>query len=186
MSRASNHLKWCLNKAKMEIEECKKQGKKIKHRGLFEINPDIAEAEKHIRKAEHNFRAISSFKENGFSDWSVSAGFYCIYHCFLAIAAKFGYESRNQECTISLIECLNEEGKININPKFIKILKHQDIEEIQENKVIDTREDYTYGVEVSVENEKEINDLIGICKEIIDITKEMIFKKIDEDGNQKI
>ena len=42
MSRASNHLKWCLNKAKMEIEECKKQGKKIKHRGLFEINPDIA------------------------------------------------------------------------------------------------------------------------------------------------
>ena len=134
MSQASKHLDWCLNKAKREIEECKKQGKIIKHRGLIKIKPDIIEAEKHLKKAEHNFNAIGSFQETGFSDWSISAGFYCIYHCFLAIAAKFGYESRNQECTISLIECLKEEGKININSKFIEILKHQDIEEIQENK----------------------------------------------------
>ncbi len=179
MSQASKHLKWCLNKAKREIEECENQGKRIKHRGLVEIKPDIAEAGKHIKKAEHNFKAISSFKEIGFSDWSVSAGCYCIYHCFLAIAAKFGYESKNQECTISLIECLKEEGKINIDSKFIEILKHQDIEEIQENKVIDMREDYTYGVEISVENEKKINDLMKICKEMIDISKEIIFKNTE-------
>ena len=179
MSQASKHLKWCLNKAKSEIEECKKQGKRIKHRGLLEIKPGITEAEKHIKKAEHNFKAIGSFKEIGFSDWSVSAGFYCIYHCFLAIAAKFGYESRNQECTISLIECLKEESKINIDSKFIEILKHQDIEEIQENKLIDMREDYTYGVEISVENEKKINDLTEICKEIIDISKEIVFKNAE-------
>ncbi len=178
-SQASKHLDWCLNKAVREVEECKKQGKRAQHKGLLRVKPNLADAEKHIRKAEHNLKAISSFKETGFSDWSVSAGFYCIYHCFLAIAAKFGYESRNQECTISLIECLKEEGKIIIDSKFIEILKHQDIEEIQENKIIDMREDYTYGVEVSVGNEKEINDLIKICKEMIDVSKEIIFKNTE-------
>ena len=175
MSQATKHLDWCLNKAKREIEECKSQGKIIKHRGLIKIEPNIIDAEKHLKKAEHNFKAIGSFKETGFSDWSISAGFYCIYHCFLAIASKFGYESRNQECTISLIECLKEEGKINIDSKFINLLKHQDIEEIQENKVIDMREDYTYGVEISVENEKKIDDLMKICKELIDSTKNIVY-----------
>lgn len=74
---------------------------------------------------------------------------------------------------------MKEEGKINIDSKFIEILKHQDIEEIQENKVIDMREDYTYGVEISVENEKKINDLMKICKEMIDISKEIIFKNTE-------
>ena len=133
MPQASKHVKWCLNKAKKEIEECKKQGKGLKHRGLLKINPDIDEARKHIEKAEHNLNAISRFEEIGFSDWSIAAGFYSIYHCFLAIAVKFGYESRNQACTIALMELLKEEGKINIDAKFIDMLKSADIEELQEN-----------------------------------------------------
>src|SRR3990167_8583795 len=112
MPQASKHVKWCLNKAKKEIEECKKLGKRIKHRGLLNIELDIEGARKHIEKAEHNLNAISKFKEIGFSDWSIAAGFYSIYHCFLAIAIKFGYESRNQICTIALMELLKEEGKI--------------------------------------------------------------------------
>ena len=82
MSQASNHVKWCLSKAKKEIEEYKEQGKRIKHRGLLKIKPDTEGAKKHIIKAEHNLSAISKFKAIGFSDWSIAAGFYSIYHCF--------------------------------------------------------------------------------------------------------
>lgn len=177
MSQASKHIEWCLNKATKEIGECKKSGKTIKHRGIVKIKPDIEEAKKHIAKAEHNFKAISKFKEIGFSDWSISAGFYCIYQCFLAIAVKYGYESRNQTCTIALVEYLKEENQVNIDAKFIDMLKEEDLktEEI-EDKVIDMREDYTYGVEVSVEDETKINDLTKNCAEMIDIAKEIVYK----------
>ena len=177
MSQADNQVKWCLNKAMKEIEECKKHGKRLKHRGLLKIKPNIDEAAKHIEKAEHNFNAISRFKEIGFSDWSIAAGFYSIYHCFLAIAVKFGYESRNQACTIALMELLKEEGKINIDTKFIEMLKEADIGDIQENKVIEMREDYTYGIDISVEDKTKIEYLVKISKEVIDITKDIVFKK---------
>ena|SRR3989338_558731 len=176
MSQASNHLKWCLNKAKKEIEECKKLGKRLKHRGLLKISPDMESAKKHIKKAEHNISAIRKFKEIGYSDWSIAAGFYSIYHCFLAIGMKFGYESRNQTCTISLIEWLKEEGKIDINQKLIDTLKEADIEELQESKVIEMREDYTYGVEISVEDETKIKDLKESSKEALEYAKKIVFE----------
>ena len=95
MSQASKQVEWCIEKAKKEIQELKKLGKSQKHRGLLEVKPSIEEARKHIAKAEHNLKAISSFRKTGFSDWSSTAGFYCMYHCFLAIALKFGYEKSN-------------------------------------------------------------------------------------------
>ena len=131
MSQSSQHVEWCLNKAKKEVEECKEQGKRLKHRGLLKSNPNLEEARKHLAKAEHNFLGITRFKEIGFSDWSISAGFYCIYHCFLAIAAKFGYESGNQTCTISLMRYLNEEKKINIDDKFINLLEYEEMKDIK-------------------------------------------------------
>ena len=67
MSQAKNKVRWCLNKAKKEIEEG------IKHRGLVEIEPDLDEAKNHIKKAEHNFKAVVLLEESGFSDWSVNA-----------------------------------------------------------------------------------------------------------------
>ena len=175
MSQASKHIVWCLNKAKKEIEECKKSGKRIKHRGLVKIEPNAEEAKKHIAKAIHDFSAINHFKDIEFSDWSISAGFYCIYQCFLAIAVKFGYESRNQTCTIGLMEYLKEQQKIGLDEKFIRMLKYQDMNEIQENEIIEMREDYTYGVEISVEDKEKIVNLIKDCKELIDITKEIVF-----------
>ena len=176
MSQASKHVEWCLNKALKEIEECKKLGKRIKHRGLLKINSDIDEAGKHLAKAEHNLDGITRFKEIGFSDWSMSAGFYCIYHCFLAIAAKFGYESSNQTCTMSLMRFLKEDNKIQLDEKFIELLKYEEMEEIKENSIIELREDYTYGVQISVKDEVKVNELKNICKELIDITKEIIYK----------
>jgi uncharacterized protein (UPF0332 family) len=103
MSEMDNKVKWCLNKAEKEL----KIGSI--HRGLVKIELSVENAKEHLRKAEHNFKAISAFKDIGFCDWSISAGFYVIYHCFLAICVKFGYESRNQECTIALVQKLKDE-----------------------------------------------------------------------------
>ena len=176
MSQASKQVEWCLNKAKKEIEECRKLGKRQKHRGLVKNNPDLDEAKKHLAKAEHDFEAITKFKEIGFSDWSMSAGFYCVYHTFLAIAAKFGYESSNQTCTIALMHFLRETGKIYLDKKFIELLEYQDMEEGTGHSIIEMREDYTYGVQISVKDEAKINELKKECKELIDITKEIIYK----------
>lgn len=175
MSQASKQVDWCLNKAKKEVEECKQLGKRIKHRGLLKSNPSIDEANQHLAKAEHNLAGITRFKEIGFSDWSMSAGFYCIYHCFLAIAAKFGYESGNQTCTISLMKYLKEEGKISLEDKYIELLEYEQLEEAKEGSVIDLRENYTYGVQISFKDETKINELKKTCKDLVDITKQIIF-----------
>lgn len=175
MSQASKHVEWCLNKAKKEIEECKQQGRRLKHRGLVKSNPDIDGARRHLAKAEHNFNGITRFKDIGFSDWSLSAGFYCIYHCFLAISAKFGYESGNQACTISLMKSLKEEGKINLDDRFIELLEHEEMDEAGDESVIDMREDYTYGVQISVRDDARLDELKKTCRELIDITKELMY-----------
>ena len=133
MTKASNKVDWCLQKAKKELEEGKK------HRGLVESEPNNEETLLHVAKAEHNLRAISYFNKGGYSDWSMSAGFYCIYHCFLAIGHKFGYESRNQECMIALMRALKEEGKIDIDDRFIESLEASDEHERQESNVIEKR-----------------------------------------------
>ncbi len=175
MSQASKHIEWCLNKARKEIEECKRLGKRPKHMGLLKTDPDIEEAKKHLAKAEHNLNGITRFREIGFSDWSVSAGFYCIYHCFLSIAAKFGYESANQTCTIALIRFLKETNKIQIDDKYIELLEYESMEEAKDEKVIDMREDYTYGVQISVKDEAKINELKEICGNLIDLTKQIVY-----------
>lgn len=173
MSQASNQVTWCLNKAVKDIEECKKLGKRIKHRGLIEITPNKEIAKKHITKAEHNLRAIHRFQDIGFSDWSITAGFYSIYHCFLALAVTFGFESRNQTCTVALIEKLKEEGKINIDEKFINIIK-TDLDDFQESNVIEMREEYTYGIKVSFDDKEKIETLAETCKDMIELTKNIV------------
>ncbi|MEK6816270.1 MAG: HEPN domain-containing protein [Bacteroidota bacterium] len=175
MPQAQKHIEWCLDKARKEIEECRKQGKRPKHRGLLKVRPDIDEAKKHLEKAEHNLMGITRFKDIGFSDWSMSAGFYCIYHCFLAIAIKFGYESGNQSCTISLMKYLKQTKNLNLNDKFIEMLESEDVN--NETSVIDLREDYTYGVQTSMKDDAKVKELKQACKEIIDTTKEIIYKK---------
>ena len=173
MSQASKQVDWCINKAKKEIEECTKLGKRAKHRGLLKGNPNLEEAKKHLAKAEHNLRGITRFREIGYSDWSMSAGFYCIYHCFLAIGAKFGYESANQTCTVSLMRFLKENSKIQLDEKFMELLEYR---EMEENSVINLRENYTYGVQISVKDEAKLNDLKKICKELIDVAKQIVYE----------
>ena len=168
MSQAGNKVKWCLNKAQKEIKEGKK------HRGLVKIDPDIEEAKKHIAKAEHNFKAVLNFAKSGFSDWSVSAVFYTIYHCFLAITSKFGYETRNQECTIALIEHLKEKNKIEISGDIIETLKNINHEEPHQRNVIELRENFQYGTETSIEDET-LSKLKGLCKKALEEAKNIIY-----------
>ena len=178
MSQASKHLDWCLNKAKREIEECKNQGKRVKHRGLLEIKSDLKKANEHIEKAEHDLEVTEYLKKGNFLDISVSTVFYSMYHCFLAIATKFGYESSNQTCTIALVEYLKEEGKIDIDSSFIDMFKYKKSEEENKNSIIEMREDYTYSTKRSF-NETKINALIEMCRELIEITKVIIFKNTE-------
>jgi len=168
MSEASNKVKWCLNKAKRELEESKL------HRGLVKIEENKELANKHITKAEHNLKAALYFEKGGFSDWSASAFFYCIYHCFLAIARKFGYESRNQECTIAVIEVLKEEGKIDIDGRFIDTLKIEKAEERHESNAIKLRENFQYSTNLDFKEKKEFNNLVELCKEAINKTRDII------------
>ena len=170
MSHAKNKVDWCLKKAKKEISEGKK------HRGLVEVEEDIESARKHIEKAEHNLTAITYFDKGGFSDWSMSAVFYCIYHCFLAISAKFGYESRNQECTIALIKYLKEQGKISIDNEFIEAFENYDEKERHESNIIEKREAYTYGTTIYMDNKSEIEKSIKMCKDCLNQTKEIVFE----------
>ncbi len=163
-------MKWCLKKAQREILECEKKGLRKKHRGLLKTKPNISEAKKHILKARHNFRVVIILEKEDIFDWSVNAVFYTIYHCFLAIAFRFGYESRNQSCTISLIQCLIEKGMIDLDMKFVNLLKYNE----KENSIIDMREEYTYGIEIDIADNKIMKELIQDCREVIDMAMRIV------------
>jgi len=170
MVHINNKIEWCLKKAEKEIKEGKK------HRGLIFVGINLEEVKKHLSKSEHNLLAVTYFNKGGFSDWSMSAVFYCIYHCFLAIAYKFGYESRNQECTVSLIKLLREESKIEFDSKFIEALEVYEESGRHESSIIEKREFYTYGTTVSSEDKEEFSRSLSLCKECLEKTKNIVFK----------
>ena len=171
MSQADKKVIWCLEKAKRELKESSL------HRGLREVEKNRELAMKHIAKAEHNLKAALYLEKGGFSDWSASAFFYCIYHCFLAVVRKFGYESRNQECTIAVVEMLKEEGKISISQEFIDALKIEKAEERQESNVISLRENFQYTTDLDFKEKEEFRKLIEICKKAINETRDIIAKE---------
>jgi len=173
MSKAFKHIDWCLKKSEKEIKECKRLGKRPKHRGLLKINPNIEEAKNHLAKAEHYLSVTEYLVKGKFSDISVGTIFYTMYQCFLSIASKFGYDSGNQSCTISLVEFLKEQGKINIDERFLKYFMYED-EEI--DSIIELRENYTYGTNIEADKSKT-DFFIKECKELIDITKEIIYSE---------
>ncbi len=168
MSHLENKLKWCFDKAKRELAE------KNKHRGLVQIEPNLAEANKHIQKAEHNLNGAIYFWKGDYSDWSTSAFFYCLYHCFLAILAKFGYESRNQECTVALIKQLKFEGKIKIDDQIINSFNIEEIDQQHENNIIQIRENFQYGTDTSVNDEK-LKKLKDLCMKAIEEARAEIY-----------
>lgn len=170
MSHADKKVKWCLMKGEKEKKE------NGKHRGLLNIKPDINLVNNHIAKAEHNLKAIVEFHKIGFSDWSASATFYAIYHSLLAILIKFGYESRNQECTFAMIYKLIEEEKISLDKELIEDIHIMNLDEAHEQPtVIELRESEQYGINLSLE-ENTYKRLLALAKKTLNQVKEIIIE----------
>jgi len=168
MSHAKNKMRWCLNKAQKELQKGKK------HRGLVRTEPNKEKAREHIVKAEHNLKVTLYLREGGYTDWCSSSLFYAIYHCFLAILAKFGYESRNQECTFAVIDALIEDRKITIEKGDLEKIASLNIEGArEESTVVRMREEYQYSTKVSLEDNK-YRYLLHLAKKVLDHTKEII------------
>ena len=159
----SSKVEWCLKKALKEMDE------KGRHRGLIKVLPNKAKAKKHIKKAEHYLEATLFLKEK-FSDISASTLFYSMYHSMLAILVKFGYESGNQECTFALIYNLIEDKKINLEKELMDKIS---LISSEEESVIELREKYQYGVELSMK-EDIFNENFELAKKIIGKAKVII------------
>lgn len=163
IAHLENRIEWCLEKAKREG---------IKHRGLKEVAPDITKANKHIAKASHNLRVMNYLVKGDFSDWAVSTSFYSMYHCLLAILAKYGYESRNQECTFSAVEYLIKNKKINLDLRWLQKIASFENKLGKEN-IVNLREEFQYGTD-SVLEESKLKELLSDTKEFVDIIREIL------------
>jgi uncharacterized protein (UPF0332 family) len=147
MSRLNNHFKWCLKD----------------ERRLKKIKPNINLAKKHFEKSEYNYKVVLKLEELKIYDWALNIGFYSIYHCFLAILSKYGYETKNQSCTITVILNLIEHNKLDLDKNLV--LKFDTFEvgnEMTSSTVRTQRELSTYGVKTSIDLEKlkEIKEII--------------------------
>lgn len=162
MTYSENKIKWCLKKAE-------KEG--AKHRGLREIEPNLHRAEEHVKKAEHNLGAMEHLIRGRFDDWAIHAAFYAQYHCLMAILQKFGYESRNQECTFATVEYLIEQGKIDLAKEDLHKIFDADVhDKLADADIVDLRERFQYGTETFFQ-ESKVNDLLKQTKNFIEKTK---------------
>lgn len=167
MSHSKNKIDWCLRKAEKEID------KGEKHRGLVKVKPDKLLANAHITKAEHYLSATSYLKKGNYSDISASTAFYAMYHCLLAITAKFGYESRNQECTFALIESLIEDEKISFDKGILDKIAAFNEKQDLETTSIEIREQYQYGTSLAIEDDI-YKKILSLAQQVISKTKLII------------
>jgi len=136
MSQIEKHLKWCL---------------KDKNR-LVQTKPNLELAKKHLQKSEYNYDVVLKLEKIKIYDWALNVGFYAVYHCFLAILTKYGYESRNQSCTISTILNLIEQKKLNFEKDIIFQFDTLETEKnIESPTARMEREQTTYGVQTSID-----------------------------------
>lgn len=160
MPQIDEHLKWCLKDPKR----------------LLKTKPDLELAQKHIKKSEYNYEILQTLEGLKIYDWALNLGFYSIYHCFLAILAKYGYESRNQSCTITVVLALINDKKLDLNKDLVTQFDTLDVEKnITSPTVRESREISTYGVETSIDLQqlKKMKELIiKVQRETIRIVNE--------------
>ena len=147
MPQIDEHLKWCLKDPKR----------------LIKTKPDLDLAQKHVKKSEYNYGVVQTLERLKIYDWAFNVGFYAIYHCFLAILAKYGYESRNQACTITVILTLINDKKLDLDKDLVTQFDTLDVEKsISSPTVRESREISTYGVETSIDLQKlkKVKELI--------------------------
>ena len=167
MSIITNKVDWCLKKAEKELLISDK------HRGLVKVLPDLVKARAHIHKAEHYLKATDYLKKGNYSDVSASTVFYSMYHSLLAIAVKYGYESKNQECTFALITSLIEDGKIDFDKETLDKVASLNLEQEHEKTSLEVREEYQYGTSLSLKDDL-YTELIELAKNVISKAKVII------------
>ena len=163
---------------KDKLKNCMKEGGKgERHKGLREIEPSNKIIQGHINKAMHNFNAIDTFHKTGYSDWSASAAFYCLYHCLLALISKKGFESRNQTCTFALVENMIENGEVSLTKEELEEVFDKDVTEdlSHSNQILDIRENMQYSIATSLE-EKEFQSLKQRTKFLFDKLRKEVEK----------
>ncbi|MBS3140812.1 HEPN domain-containing protein [Candidatus Woesearchaeota archaeon] len=147
-------------KNKSRLEWCLASEDRLKRIPLNNLK-----AKEHIEKAKHNLLAADYNVKGNFNDWAVSQAYYAMYHSLLAILYKFGYESKNHECTISAVEHLIETKKIGLDIKDIAFIRTTEQMKMQDAKSL--REEFQYGTKTDV-NKEILNNLINRAKEIVE------------------
>ena len=160
MPQIDEHLKWCLKDPKR----------------LIKTKPDLNLAQKHVKKSEYNYGILQTLERLKIYDWAFNVGFYAIYHCFLAILAKYGYESRNQACTTTVLLALINEKKLDLDKDLVTQFDTLEVEKNITNPTVrERREISTYGVETSIDLQqlKKVKELIlKVQRETIMILRE--------------
>ena len=164
-----------------KLKDCFKSGEKgERHKGLREIglNEDLVRG--YLRKVIHNFNAMDDFNRLGYSDWSASASFYCLYHCLLAILAKNRIESRNQNCTFAFIEKMIENKKLSMTKEELREIFDKDVKDnlMHSDKILDIRESMQYSIKTHLE-QKEFNELKQRTKILFDKLRVEIEKELE-------
>jgi len=155
MPQIDEHLKWCLKDPKR----------------LIKTKPDLDLAKKHVKKSEYNYGVVQALEKLKIYDWAFNVGFYAIYHCFLAILARYGYESRNQACTTTVLLTLINEKKLNLDKDLVAQFDTLDVEKNIINLTVrEKREISTYGVETSI----DLQQLKRIKELILEVQRETI------------
>lgn len=135
---------------KRKLDWCLKQGQGKEHRGLKEIAPDAEKSKAQLEKAESDLKTMQYLYDGNRTDWVASTAFYAMYHSLLAVLYRMGYESRNQECTITAVEYLIDEGRLDVDKEYIDMIRSARKKEDAKS----TREDMQYGAKTILEDER--------------------------------
>ena len=75
------------------------------------------------------------------------------------------------------MEYLLEEGKIQIKKEIIEFMKYKEDESNIEESIIELRENYTYGVDLEVKDEEQLNNIEKLCVEFIGETRSVVYSE---------
>jgi len=158
-----------MEKTKKQFEECKR--KKL----ILSVKPNEENIKGHIDKAKHYLQAMDYNIQGDFKDVAVANAFYAMYHALLALLYKHGYEARAQECAINTAQYLIAEKKIDLDIRYIDIIRRTDRSKGMDAKSL--REEFQYGIETSVQ-EAILKELKKNAIELVEIIETILYRNI--------
>ena len=138
---------------------------------VFKTNSGNNEADAYIEKAKHYLKAMDYNIKGGFADIGVSNAFYAVYHSLLALLSKLGYVARNQECAINAIQHFIENKKIDLDMKYIDLIRRTSENKPKDAKML--REELQYGTETSVDK-KILDNLKSNAIEFVEVIEVLL------------